>query len=92
MFITDISLKRPIFAIVIILAMLAIGFTSFLGLNLNEMPDTNIPYVTVSISLSGASPDQVEGKLTKEIEEAVGQLTGVKHITSNVSEGLLLLE
>ena len=88
MFITDISLKRPIFAIVVILAMLAVGITSFLGLNLNDMPDTNIPYVTVSISLSGASPDQVESKVTKEVEEAVGQLNGVKHITSSISEGI----
>ncbi|MDF3001687.1 MAG: cation/multidrug efflux pump [Bacillota bacterium] len=88
MFITDISLKRPVFAIVVILAMLAVGITSFLGLNLNDMPDTNIPYVTVSISLSGASPDQVESKVTKKVEEAVGQLTGVKHINSNIGEGL----
>ena len=87
MFITDISLKRPIFAIVVILAMLAVGITSFLGLNLNDMPETNIPYVVVIVNLPGASPDQVESKVTKEVEEAVGQLSGVKHITSNISEG-----
>ena len=90
MFITNLSLKRPVFAIVIIIAMLAIGITSFLGLNLNDMPDTNIPYVTVSVTLQGASPDQVESKVTKEIEEAVGQLSGVKHITSMVAEGFSL--
>jgi len=86
LFLTDISLKRPVFAIVVIIAMLAVGITSFLGLNLNDMPDTNIPYVTVSITLAGASPDQVESKVTKEVEEAVGQLSGVKHITSRVGE------
>ncbi|HWQ80325.1 MAG TPA: efflux RND transporter permease subunit, partial [Anaerovoracaceae bacterium] len=86
MFITNLSLKRPVFAVVVIIAMLAVGITSFLGLNLNDMPDTNIPYVTVSISLPGASPDQVENKITKEVEEAVGQLSGVKHITSNIRE------
>ena len=87
MFITNLSLKRPVFAIVVIIAMLAVGVTSFLGLNLNDMPDTNIPYVTAAITLPGASADQVESKVTKEVEEAVGQLSGVKHITSYVNEG-----
>ena len=90
MFLTDVSLKRPVFAIVIIIAMLAVGITSFFGLNLNDMPDTNIPYVTVSVTLPGASPDQVESKVTKEVEEAVGQLSGVKHITSRVSESFTM--
>lgn len=87
MFITDISLKRPVFAFVVIIAMLAVGITSFMGLTLNDMPATNIPYVVVSITLPGASPDQVENKVTKEVEEAIGQLSGVKHITSKISEG-----
>ena len=91
MFITNISLKRPIFAIVVIIAMLAVGITSFLNLNLNDMPDTDIPYVTVSISLPGASPDQIETKVTKEVEMAVGQLRGVKHITSSISEGYSMM-
>lgn len=87
MFLTDISLKRPVFAIVVIIAMLAVGIVSFLGLNINDMPDTNIPYTTVSITLPGASPDQVETKVTKEIEDAVGQIAGVDHITSRIGEG-----
>lgn len=87
MFLTNLSLKRPVFAIVVIIAMLAIGITSFLNLNLNDMPETNMPYVTVSISLPGASPDQVESKVTKKVEEAIGQLAGVNHITSSISEG-----
>ncbi|MBN7773547.1 efflux RND transporter permease subunit [Clostridium aminobutyricum] len=87
MFLTNLSLKRPVFAIVVIIAMLAIGITSFLNLNLNDMPETNMPYVTVSISLPGASPDQVESKVTKKVEEAIGQLSGVNHITSSISEG-----
>lgn len=87
MFLTNLSLKRPVFAIVVIIAMLAVGITSFLNLNLNDMPETNMPYVTVSISLPGASPDQMESKVTKKVEEAIGQLSGVNHITSNISEG-----
>ena len=86
MFITDISLKRPVFAIVVIIALLAVGIVSFMGLNLNDMPETDLPYVMTSIVLPGASPDQVESKVTEVVEDAVGQIPGVKHITSRVSE------
>ena len=86
MFLTDISLKRPIFAIVVIIALLAVGITSFLGLNLNDQPESDMPYVSVGVIMAGASPDQMETKVTKIVEDAVGQVSGVKHITSSVSE------
>jgi multidrug efflux pump subunit AcrB len=86
LFLTDISLKRPVFAIVVIIALLAVGITSFLDLNLNDMPETNIPYAMVQINLPGASPDQMETKVTKPVEEAVSQISGAKHTTSYVGE------
>lgn len=86
MFLTDISLKRPVFAVVVIMALLAVGFASFMDLNLNDMPETNIPYAMVQINLPGASPDQMEAKITKQVEEAVGQISGAKHTTSYVGE------
>ncbi|MBN7773449.1 efflux RND transporter permease subunit [Clostridium aminobutyricum] len=90
MFITDISLKRPTFAIVVIIALLAAGIISFMGLNLNEQPETNLPYTAVIITLPGASPDQMESKVTKIVEDNVGQISGVKHLISRVSEGYSL--
>jgi len=84
---TDISLKRPVFATVIIFAMLAIGLFSFARLNLESYPEVNIPYVLISVALPGASPEQVESKVTEKIEDAVGEIAGVKHITSSVNEG-----
>ena len=87
MSITDVSLKRPVFAVVVIIALIAVGIVSYLGLAINETPEIDIPYVGVSVILPGASPDQIEAKITKRVEEAVGQISGVKHITSNISEG-----
>jgi HAE1 family hydrophobic/amphiphilic exporter-1 len=57
-----------------------------MDLNLNDMPETNIPYAMVQINLPGASPDQMEAKITKQVEEAVGQISGAKHTTSYVGE------
>jgi len=87
MFLTNISLKRPVLAFVVIIALIAVGITSFISLGMNDMPETNIPYVMISIGLRGAGPDQVESKVTKKVEEAVGQISGVKHITSTINEG-----
>ncbi len=86
MFLTDISLKRPVFAVVVIIALLAVGFSALFSLNLNDMPETNIPYAMVQINLPGASPEQMESKVTKQVEEAVGQISGAKHTTSYVGE------
>ncbi|MCB8814578.1 efflux RND transporter permease subunit [Desulfosporosinus shakirovi] len=88
MFLTDISLKRPVFATVIIIAMLAVGAMSYIGLPINENPEIEIPYIAVAISLPGTSAEQIEAKVTKRVEESVGQISGVKHITSSISEGV----
>ncbi|HAG11085.1 MAG TPA: AcrB/AcrD/AcrF family protein [Desulfotomaculum sp.] len=87
MSLTDVSLKRPVFAFVVIIALVALGIVGLLGLSINDMPEVDIPYMGVSVSLPGASPDQVESKITKKVEETIGQISGVKHITSTVSEG-----
>lgn len=87
MFLTNISLKRPVFAFVVIISLITVGITGFINLGMNDMPETNIPYVMINVGLPGASPDQVEAKVTKRVEEAIGQISGVKHITSTVNEG-----
>lgn len=87
MFLTNISLKRPVFAIVVIIAMLAVGVVSFMGLPINAYPNMDFPYVLVNIVQPGASPDSIETRVTKRVEDSVSQVPGVKHVTSIVSEG-----
>lgn len=88
MFLANLSIKRPVFAIVVIIALLAVGAVSYMGLPINQYPDTDIPIAAVSISLPGASAEQLESKVTKKVEESVGQISGVKHITSTITEGV----
>jgi len=85
---TDISLKRPVFAAVLILALLAMGVVSYSGLSLTAMPDVDPAYVTVTIVQQGASPDQLETKVAKKVEDAVGQISGVNHITTTISQSV----
>lgn len=88
MFLTNISLKRPVFAAVIIIALLAIGIVSYTGLPLSSMPEVDPAYISVTVILPGASPDQMESKVSKKVEESVGQISGVKHLTTSVSESV----
>ncbi|MCT8975286.1 efflux RND transporter permease subunit [Clostridium sp. CX1] len=88
MFLSDVSLKRPVFITVIIIALLALGVVSYTSLPMDQLPDVDMPTVSVRIIQSGAAPDQIESKITKKVEDAVGQISGVKHVTSTITEGV----
>ena len=88
MFLTNLSLKRPVFATVVILALVALGIISYIGLNINDYPEVEFPYVAVTIVQPGASPEQVESKIGQKLEEAVGQISGVKHIYTTARESV----
>jgi len=88
MFVTNISIKRPVFISVIIMVFILIGFMCYRGLNINDMPQADFPYVTVSITQHGVAPDQMETNVAKKVEESIGQISGVKHVYTNISEGV----
>ncbi|MDD4599955.1 Multidrug resistance protein MdtC [bioreactor metagenome] len=85
---TEISLKRPVFATVIILALVVLGLFSYMTLNVDEYPDVEFPVVAVSVAYPGASPEQVESNVTEKVEETVSVVPGVEHIMSTVKEGV----
>jgi HAE1 family hydrophobic/amphiphilic exporter-1 len=85
---SDISLKRPVFATVIILALVILGIYSYVSLNIDNMPNIDVPYVMVTVAWPGVAPAQMETEVTKKVEDAVGQVPGVKHITSYSDEGV----
>ena len=55
--IADISIKRPVFIIVIMITLTILGFVSYKSLALNDMPDADLPYVSVMITENGATPE-----------------------------------
>ena len=74
----EISIKRPVFATVTLLALILLGIVSYFRMNVDEMPDTTFPYVSVSITYEGAQPEQIDSQITQKVEEAVGEAKGVK--------------
>jgi HAE1 family hydrophobic/amphiphilic exporter-1 len=82
MFLSNLSIKRPIFASVMMLALVTLGIFSYRRLGIDMFPDVDIPVLSIVTKYPGASPETVEREVTKRIEEAVNPISGVKHITS----------
>src|SRR5512134_1591232 len=88
MFISDLSIKRPVFATVMMLALVTLGTASYRRLAVDLYPDVEIPVITVVTVYPGGSPETVEREVSKRIEEALNPIAGVNHITSVSREGV----
>jgi HAE1 family hydrophobic/amphiphilic exporter-1 len=88
MFISDLSIKRPIFASVMMLALVTLGIFSYRRLAIDMFPDVEVPILSIVTIYPGASPETVEREVTKRIEEAVNPISGVKHVTSTSRESV----
>jgi len=87
MIISDISVKRPVFATVLSLMLLAFGILSFRDLPLREYPDLSPPIVSVTVSYRGASAQIMETQITQIIEDQISGIEGVSSIKSSSSDG-----
>jgi len=88
MFLSNLSIKRPVFASVMMLALVTLGLFSWRRLPIDMMPDVEIPVLSIVTEFPGASPETVEREVTKRIEEAVNPISGIKHVMSVSREGL----
>ena len=87
MFLSDISIKRPVFATMMMVALVVLGIVSYQRLAIDEYPDITYPVVIVSTSLPGASPESMMRDISKPVEEALNTVQGIKEITSTSLEG-----
>ncbi|HSL99947.1 MAG TPA: efflux RND transporter permease subunit [Candidatus Limnocylindria bacterium] len=88
MFLSNLSIKRPIFASVMMLALVTLGAFSYKRLAIDMFPDVEFPVITIVTRYPGASPETVEREVSKRIEEAVNPIAGVKHVTSMSRESV----
>jgi multidrug efflux pump len=87
MILSDISIKRPVFASVISLLLIAFGLISFERLALREYPNIDPPVVTVEVDYPGAPANVVETRITELIEERIAGVEGIEYIESSSSDG-----
>jgi HAE1 family hydrophobic/amphiphilic exporter-1 len=83
----EVCVRRPVFAMVMILILVVVGFVGFTRLGVDRFPEVDFPTVSVSTSLPGSSPEAVETEISKVIEDAVGTLSGIEELRSSSSEG-----
>ncbi len=88
MTLSEICVRRPIFALMMIVACVTFGVLSFGKLGVDQFPDVEIPVVTVTTTLRGASPEEIETQVTKRIEDAVSTAEGIDELRSTSLEGV----
>ncbi len=88
MWLTRVSINNPVFAAMIMLALMVIGLLATQRMQVEEFPDIDFPFVVVNTVYPGASPEIVETDITKQIEDQINTIAGVKEVTSVSREGL----
>src|SRR5581483_9058955 len=88
MIISDTSIRQPVFITMLMLLTIVIGFLAYTTLPVNLLPDISVPVVAITVPYHGAGPESVADQVARPIEDTLNTLNGVKHITSNSSEGI----
>jgi len=88
MWFTQVSLRNPVFATMVMLALVVLGLFSLQSLKIDQFPNIDLPVVVVTTEYPGASPEIVESEVSKKIEEAVNSTAGISALTSRSYEGL----
>ena len=87
MWFTRVSLQNPVFATMVMLAIVVLGLFSYQRLKVDQFPNIDFPVVVVTAEYPGASPEIVESEVTKKIEEGVNAIAGINSLTSRSYEG-----
>lgn len=87
MWFTRVSLQNPVFATMVMLALVVLGFFSLQRLQVDQFPNVDFPVVVVIADYPGASPEIVESEVSKKIEEGVNSIAGINALTSRSYEG-----
>src|SRR5262245_16818994 len=83
----EISIKRPVFASVLVLALVVVGGFSYFTLGVDRFPRVDLPVVSVTTRLAGSAGEQIETEITDKIERAVNTISGIDELRSVSSEG-----
>ena len=87
MTLSDLSIKRPVLAIVFSLIIILFGLVGYFSLGVREYPSVDPPIISVRTTYTGANADIIESQITEVIEEAISGVQGIKNISSTSSDG-----
>src|SRR5437762_2157656 len=78
----EISIKRPVFAAMIILALVVVGAAAYFRLGVDRFPSMDLPSVSIRTTLRGASPEQMESEVVERIEKEINTVEGIEELRS----------
>ncbi|MBW8367363.1 MAG: efflux RND transporter permease subunit [Arenimonas sp.] len=83
MSLAELSLRRPVTAVMFYVSLVVIGLIASFRLPLEQFPDVNVPFILVDLPYPGSTPEEVERTITRPAEEALATLTGIQRMNSN---------
>lgn len=94
MTLSELSIKRPLFAWMLMTGLIVLGGISLMRIGISQLPDVDFPVVSVNIRFEGAAPEVIETEIVDTVEDAVMSIQGVRHVTSQSenSEGTVTIE
>lgn len=87
MSLSDVSIRRPVFAWMLMIALMLFGYLAFRSMGVSQLPDVDFPIVNISVAYEGAAPEVMELDVVDPIESAVVAVEGVKSVTSSARMG-----
>ena len=87
----EVCVRRPVFAVMLIMAMVVIGAVSYPRLGIDRFPNVDLPIISIRTNLLGASPEEIESTVTRRIEDAVATVEGIDNIRSTSTESLSIV-
>src|SRR5436190_9169397 len=87
MSLSDLSIKNPVFAVMLSAAMIVFGYLGYRDMGVSQFPEIDFPVVSIVITREAASPDIMDGDVTDVVEDAVAGVEGVDYIMSQSLEG-----
>ena len=85
--ISEISIKNPVFAWMLMLGLMIFGFLSFRGMGVGQMPDVDFPVLNIDVTWEGAAPEVIESDVVDVIEDAVMGIQGIREVSSSSLQG-----
>ncbi len=81
------SIRNPVPPILLFVVLIALGLYSFFHLPITKFPNIDVPVISVTVTDVGSAPAELETQVTKKVEDAIAGISGVKHMTSTVTDG-----
>ena len=85
------SIRNPIPAVLAFVLLTFMGIMAFKAMKIQLFPDIDLPMITVTATLPGASPDQMEAEVARKVENALASAQGLKHIYTQVKDGTAIV-